>query len=134
MYNFTEAQIEKAITKSRGIVSNIAKSLKVDWGTAHNYIKKYNLQSNLQNQRESLLDLAESKLIENISNNDNTAIIFFLKTQGRGRGYNERVEVATTKENVLFDMSVYTDDELSLIDRLMEKGDKTRRAILPNKE
>ena len=42
---------------------------------------------------ESLVDLVESKLIENIKENDNTSIIFFLKTKGKKRGYIEKQEI-----------------------------------------
>jgi len=42
--------------------------------------------------RERRLDFAESKLLENIGKNDNTAITFFLKTQGKLRNYNDRVD------------------------------------------
>ena len=46
---------------------------------------------------ESLLDLSESKLLENIQNNDNTCIIFHLKTKGKKRGYIEKQEFEVTK-------------------------------------
>lgn len=42
---------------------------------------------------ESLIDLAESKLMENIKKNDTVSTIFFLKTKGKNRGYIERTEI-----------------------------------------
>ena len=42
---------------------------------------------------EALLDGAESKLISKIDDGDITALIFFLKTKGKKRGYVERKEV-----------------------------------------
>jgi hypothetical protein len=44
--------------------------------------------------QEGLIDFAESKLQENIADNSNQAIIFFLKTKGKSRGYVERQEIS----------------------------------------
>ena len=50
------------------------------------------MQDLLAEADESMLDFAESKLIEHINNNDITSLIFFLKTKGKKRGYIERSE------------------------------------------
>jgi len=99
MKTFETSELLKAIKGSAGIMSTIAKKLNCDWHTAKKRIdenddalKAYN------NENENVLDLAESKLIENINDNDNTAIIFYLKTKGRNRGYVERQEIAHSGE------------------------------------
>jgi len=61
--------------------------------SVYEYIKRYPaLKGVLSEAREGSLDLAESKLMEAINAGNLTAIIFFLKTQGKKRGYVERSE------------------------------------------
>lgn len=54
--------------------------------------KSKKLQELVEEADESLLDFAESKLVEHINNGDITSLIFFLKTKGKKRGYVERTE------------------------------------------
>ena len=55
---------------------------------------------------ESSVDLAESKLIEAIKDGNLTAIIFFLKTQGKSRGYSERSEHDLTSDGEPFKFTI----------------------------
>lgn len=54
--------------------------------------KNKSLAEKLNAAQESLLDFAESKLMEHINDGDITSLIFFLKCKGKQRGYVERVE------------------------------------------
>lgn len=54
--------------------------------------KSKKLQELISEADESLLDFAESKLVEKINDGDTTSLIFFLKTKGKKRGYIERTE------------------------------------------
>jgi len=56
------------------------------------YTSSAKLKAEMDNIKESMLDFAESKLAELIAAGDKTAIIFFLKCQGKKRGYVERQE------------------------------------------
>jgi hypothetical protein len=47
----------------------------------------------IEDARERMTDLAEGKLYSKINEGDMTAIIFYLKTQGKKRGYVERQEI-----------------------------------------
>ena len=46
----------------------------------------------IEEAKEKLLDFAESKLVEQIQTGITPALIFFLKTQGKQRGYTEKVQ------------------------------------------
>jgi len=102
---FKIEQIQNAILKANGLVSVAAKILNCDNQTIYNYIKEFpQLKDTLQEARNKTLDLAENKLFELINEKDKTAIIFFLKTIGRGRGYIERFENVVSKSENEFDI------------------------------
>ena len=70
------------------IAANIGRQTYYDWIEKDEVFKQ-----DADDAQESLIDLAESKLMENIEDNDNTSIIFFLKTKGKKRGYIEKQEI-----------------------------------------
>tara|TARA_R110000744_G_scaffold359472_1_gene466785 strand:+ start:926 stop:1360 length:435 start_codon:yes stop_codon:yes gene_type:complete len=59
--------------------------------------------------KEIAIDFAESKLLENIKDNKESSIFFFLKTQAKHRGYVERTENINVE---IDEFSNVTDDEL----------------------
>ena len=72
--------------------SNIGRQTYYDWVDDDEEFKH-----SCKDVEESLLDLAENRLLEKIDNSDITAIIFFLKTKGKKRGYQEKQEIEITK-------------------------------------
>ena len=62
--------------------------------TVRNYIRRYpSLQRAISEIVEDNLDLAEGKLIKAVAADNITAVIFYLKTKGRNRGYIQRAEL-----------------------------------------
>jgi hypothetical protein len=53
---------------------------------------------NVNDIKNISLDFAESKLHQSINNGSDTATIFFLKTQGKSRGYVEKQEIDHTTQ------------------------------------
>jgi transposase-like protein len=77
-----------------GNVSMVARTLNVDRTTVYNFMKKHpTVKAKLDEAREKMIDNVESKLYSKALDGDTTAMIFFLKTQGKHRGYVERQEV-----------------------------------------
>ena len=82
------------IDEFKGNLSAVARSLGCARGTLYAYIKgKPTCQKALDNSRETMLDNVESVLYSKALAGEAWAVCFFLKTQGKSRGYVERQEV-----------------------------------------
>lgn len=127
MRNFSKRRVEQAIKGSGGLIATVAKKLGCKWETANGYIKKYELQNLIEDERETMLDLAESKLLSNIQKGDNASIFFYLKTQGKKRGYIERSEVTGKDGSSLLpsieeiDISDLSNDEQGMLLKIARK-------------
>ena len=83
----------EALEKSLGIVSQACKNVGIDRSTFYNYMKADKEFRDSVNELENYaLDFAEGKLMQEISKNNTTAIIFYLKCKAKSRGYVERQE------------------------------------------
>ncbi len=93
---FTAQQVADALAQAKGFVSVAARNLGCADNTVRNYMERYAVcKQAVKDARESMIDIAEGRLYQNINSGDNTAIIFFLKTQAKHRGYIERYEQKT---------------------------------------
>lgn len=86
------AMIE-ALEKSLGVVTMACRSVGIDRTTHYAWMKEdCGYKAQVEELKNVALDFAESQLHQKIKNNDTSAIIFFLKTQGKARGYVEKQE------------------------------------------
>lgn len=87
---------EKLITaaeKSNGIMSVCARLAGINRRTVEKYFELVPEAKNaFLEQREVIIDLAESKLLNMVNAGDKDAVFFLLKTIGKKRGYSERSE------------------------------------------
>ena len=87
-------EIRDAIIKCGGMQAHAAKMLGVNRSTLANRVRKSSvLREAIEESRERMLDIAESKLIEKVNAGDLGAICFFLKCQGKQRGYIEKAQI-----------------------------------------
>ena len=87
-------KIIEVLNVKAGMVTYAAEAMKVSTPTLYRWINKSpELQEALNAIRNANVDMAESALIDKIKQGDTTAIIFYLKCQGKGRGYVERQQV-----------------------------------------
>lgn len=101
--------ITKAIVKAFGNLSAASKSLGVDRVTLYKWIEQDGLEQAVIEGRNSRLDFVEGKLDQKIDGGDITAIIFFLKTQGKSRGYVERQEITGADGKKVFEVTIVDD-------------------------
>lgn len=103
------------LKKSRGIISSACESVDMSRQTYYNWLKEDpEFAEQVDEVQESMIDFVESKLMQKINGitmlgkpgesedeedptytlpPSDTAIIFFLKTKGKKRGYVEKTEI-----------------------------------------
>jgi len=87
-------ELIQRIDEKRGNISAIARSFGVERATVYRWIENTaTAKTALEDARETMIDNAESMLYKKVLEGSTAELIFFLKTQGRHRGYVERAEV-----------------------------------------
>ena len=108
----------KALEKTLGIVTTACKQVGIARSTFYDwYNNDLVFQSNVDDMKGVALDFVESKLFEQINDNIPTSTIFYLKTQGKARGYVERQEIVN-RVDIETQLQELSDQELH--DRLNE--------------
>lgn len=88
------SEIEEAIYQTRGNLSAVARGFAVSRQAIQKRVNNSErLQKALEDARENMLDAAENVLYEKALQGETAELIFFLKTQGKRRGYTEKQEV-----------------------------------------
>ncbi len=83
----------KALEKSRGNIKNACAAVNISRGL---YYKWRDTDPDFKQAAEDInegeIDVAEDQLRARMDSGDTTAIIFFLKTKGKGRGYSDKAQ------------------------------------------
>ncbi len=83
----------EALKKTNANISIAAKALGVNRSSLYDFVNKHDdLKQLVTDERESLVDVAESALKSAVVAKEAWAVCFTLKTIGKHRGYVERVE------------------------------------------
>lgn len=89
-----KTKMVESMRNSLGIVSNALTKTGVSKSCFYNWMKTDEVfKSEILDIEEYQLDFVEGKLLKLINDENPTAIIFYLKTKGRKRGFVERTEV-----------------------------------------
>jgi len=109
-----KAMIE-ALKKSLGNVTTACKTVGICREQHYKWLKtdeKY--KASTEAVADIALDFAESRLFRLVDEGNPTAIIFYLKTKGKKRGYIERQEIDTNQKQVIEIKGDYTKDDFKL--------------------
>ena len=121
---YTAAQIIEALQSTKGMVSLAAKRLGCAPDTVYRYIREYSTVAAAQKQeREAVTDIAELALYKAIQQGEGWAICFYLKTQGRERGYVERMDGRVLNINITPEqLQAMSDDDLAELERQLTRA------------
>lgn len=98
--NALKSSMLEALEKTLGVVTPAAKIANLTRKTHYEWLKDDDdYRAAVESIEDLAVDFAETKLHKEISDGNATAIIFYLKTKGRKRGYIERQEVSSTNIN-----------------------------------
>ncbi len=123
----TYAEIKRAIHFSDGQISKVAEELKCTINFVQKMFTKYpTLQKDFDEYIEKSLDFVEGKLMDAIGNGNVQAMIFFLKTKGKGRGFHEKIDVGAGASPVK--INVVPANSLAELDaqEKLKSGDKRK--------
>ena len=120
----TAQRIIDAIRESNGLLTLAAKKAGIGYTTVWRYTQDYpSVKEAVTEAKEKMLDFTESKLYEKIKEGDNAAIIFYLKTQGKKRGYIERQEVTGEGgKPISYELTVKDAETKELTERIIKGG------------
>lgn len=104
--------ILKALEASLGVVTTACKKTGIPRSTFYKWLKEDEKFAEQVRDIENIsLDFAESKLFEQMADNNTTATIFYLKTKGRKRGYWEKQQMDMTTDDEPIQINIKLNDE-----------------------
>lgn len=129
----TAEKIIKALGETQGLLTMAARKAGVSYTTVKRYATEFpSVKQAVSDAKESMLDFAEGKLYQKIKDGDNVAIIFYLKTQGKARGYIERQEVSNPLGEGFRIEHDPKDKLVSAINRLAARTGETKDSQKPD--
>ena len=130
---FTLEQVARALLDTGGVLNDTARMLGTTRKVVRRYLDRFPVLENVRAEaKEITLDIAETGLREHVRKQNLTAIIFYLKTQGKARGYIERPREATAtggemrppdSKIIEVDLELIPADEAELPERTEDEGE-----------
>lgn len=125
---YSELQLIESLKATGGRVYDAAEALGAAPRTIYDRIKRSDsLKQALEDIRGGKLDFAESKLMELIAKGVPSAVIFYLKCQGKNRGYVERLE-NTGKDGKDLQLPIVAPPRATSMEEWLEQNRKEAQA------
>ena len=100
-----------ALQSQLGVISAAAKQVGIDRTTHYAWLRKDdNYKKWVEELPEFTLDFVENALFKQIKEGNTTAMIFFLKCKGKGRGYIEKSEQIVEHKGEGFKLIIEKED------------------------
>jgi hypothetical protein len=101
-----KALVLQCLVESHGVVTMACNNADVGRTTFYAWMNEDSeFKKEVEDITEQAIDYVESKLYLLIENQDTAATLFYLKTKGRKRGYQERIEETNTDRNIIINIS-----------------------------
>jgi len=96
----------EALEKTLGVVTTACKSVGICRYTFYKWLKEDKKFADKVNDIQDVaIDYVESQLYKSIRDGNVTAIIFYMKTKAKHRGYQENYDVTTKGEKIEFNLN-----------------------------
>lgn len=99
MAKLTKNKILTAIKDSAGILTTVAERLGVARVSLYEWMernKDQDVVDAFHHEKEKIMDLAESKIVQSIKERDGKTIRWYAMTRGKDRGYTTKKEIEVT--------------------------------------
>ena len=99
MHKLTKAKVMTALKDSAGILTTVAQRLNCSRQALYvwlNATKDPEVMEALKHEEEKIMDLAESKIVQAITERDMSTVRWYSMTKGKSRGYAMKQEVELT--------------------------------------
>lgn len=132
---FTVDQVIESLRLTKGLMTLAAERLGCTYEALWHYSKRHpEIAEALKTEREKVTDVAELQLYNKITNGEEWAVKFYLRTQGKGRGYVERKELTgpdngpiQTETTHRIDLSNLSLEEVEALEIILAKNTVNQR-------
>ena len=125
----TKTNLEKALRDLDANFLQCANRLGCSRKAVYDAVKRYELEPVLEECREEMVDIAENALHNLVRNEHASAIMFYLRTMGKGRGYVERQETTGADGEAIKIQSIDTPPRATNIEDWVSTKNRMRELI-----